>query len=93
MEIIYKIIYHHLSVKDIQNLGTSDKEIIKKFIENKLTTNPLVFGKPLRKSLKGYRKLRVKNFRIVFKIEKQTVKILAIKHRRDIYSEIIKRLT
>ncbi|MES2504791.1 MAG: type II toxin-antitoxin system RelE/ParE family toxin [Myxococcota bacterium] len=44
-------------------------------------------GKPLRYSLKGHRRLRVGDYRVVYRIEpqNQTVVIIAIKHRKDIY--------
>lgn len=89
----YEIIYHQLVVKeDIVKLGTSDRSLIQKMINKKLTENPEVFGKPLRKSLKNHRKLRVGNFRVIFRIEGQTVKIFAILHRSIIYKTIEQRL-
>ena len=49
--------------------------------------DPIAFGKPLRYSLKGHRRLRVSDYRIVYRIESQTntVIIIAIKHRKDVY--------
>lgn len=45
--------------EDIPALPKTWKEKIKKAIESKLRHEPEVFGKPLRKSLKGFRSLRV----------------------------------
>jgi len=49
--------------------------------------DPIGFGKPLRYSLKGHRRLRVSDYRILYRIEPETktVLIVAIKHRKDIY--------
>ncbi len=89
MEVSYTIIYQeHVIKKHIPNLSTAVKVLIKNAIEQKLMVDPLYFGKPLRYSLKGYRSLRVDDYRIVFKIELQEVTIIAIKHRKDVYNNI-----
>jgi mRNA interferase RelE/StbE len=93
MEITYRILYQARVVSDdISTLSVTDAKRIKRAIENKLTRQPETFGRPLRRSLKGYRKLRVGDFRIVFKITSGTVLILAILHRSIIYKEITKRV-
>ena len=76
--------------KDIPALPKSIKATIKKAIEERLMHDPVGFGKPLRYSLKGHRRLRVGDYRIVFRIEADSdiVVIIAIKHRKDIYEEI-----
>ena len=84
---IFVIEYHIEVVKhDIPNLPKKVKKRIKKAIEEKLVTSPEVFGKPLRRSLKGYRKLRVGDYRIIFKIQKNKVKIFIIQHRSVVYT-------
>ena len=94
MEIKYEIKYHYLVVEeDIPKLDKINRNKVKEAIEEKLTTKPEFFGKPLRQSLKGYRKLRVRDYRIVFKIEKQTVGVLMIKHRMEVYQKALKRLS
>ncbi len=74
--------------KDLPNLTTSVKALIKKAIEEKLIIDPIHYGKPLRYSLKGYRSLRVGNYRIIYTIEaqKNRIVIIAIKHRKDAYN-------
>ena len=78
--------------QDIPSLATEWKNRIKKNIEQKLIFYPEIFGKPLRRSLKGYRKLRVGDFRVVFRIEGQNVKIFAISHRSIVYKIVAKRI-
>jgi len=93
MELKFNIIYaEEVIKKDIPNLDNKSKKIIKKAIEHKLIVYPEVFGKPLRKSLAGYRKLRVGEYRIIFEISKQDVIIWMIGHRREIYQNSVKRL-
>lgn len=82
----YDIQYHEAVIKhDIPKLSTTVQHNIKVAIEGKLTNFPEYFGKPLRRSLKGYRKLRVGDFRIIFRIEERMVKIFVIQHRSAVY--------
>ena len=74
MGVRFTIIYTDSVVKkDIPNLDKKTKQIIKTAIEYKLTTHPEIFGKPLRKSLVGYRKLRVGAYRVIFEISKTSL--------------------
>lgn len=83
----FVIEYHEAVVKhDIPNLPDKIKSRIKQAIEEKLMSSPEVFGKPLRRSLKGYRKLRVSDYRIIFEIKKNKVKIFIIQHRSVVYT-------
>jgi mRNA-degrading endonuclease RelE of RelBE toxin-antitoxin system len=61
--------------------------MIKKAIEERLMQDPLRFGKPLRFSLKGHRRLRVGDYRVLYRIEPESssVLVVAIKHRREVY--------
>lgn len=92
MGIKFDIAYHELVVKDdIPRLSTADKIRVKKAIEKKLITEPEAFGKPLRRSLKGYRKLRIGDYRVIFRIEGEKVKIFLIAHRSVVYQMMSKR--
>ncbi len=88
----FKILYHK-DVKhiDLPKVSKETKIRIRKAIEERLLTKPERYGVPLRGTLKGYWKLRVGDYRIVYKIEKSTLIILGIRHRKDIYKEVIKR--
>ena len=50
----------------------------KRVIEERLAVRPEVFGRPLRRTLKGYWKLRVSDYRIINKVINQTIRIFAI---------------
>lgn len=89
----YILQYHEKILKDdIPKLPRRTKDRLKNTIETKLAANPETFGLPLRRSLKGYRKLRVGDYRIVFKITGKTVKILIIAHRSVVYQKIFSRI-
>ena len=85
---LYQIHYLESVVKeDIPELSTTAKKLIKKAIEERLMVDPIGFGKPVRYSLKGHRRLRVSDYRIVYRIEPEehSVIIIAIKHRKAVY--------
>jgi len=93
MGLKFEIQYHEAVVsEDIPKLSSEWKDTIKNAIETKLVVRPEVFGKPLRYSLKGYRKLRGGDYRVVFRIEKTAVKILLIQHRSVAYKVLKKRV-
>jgi mRNA interferase RelE/StbE len=85
---------YHPDVKsiDIPLLDAKLKTRIKNAIERRLTTAPHLYGEPLRKTLHGYWKLRVGDYRVVFKIVAEEVWILGIIHRKKVYKAIEKRL-
>ena len=89
----FEIQYHTDVVrKDIPDLSQTARDQIKQAIEKKLTTSPDQFGKPLRRSLKGYRRLRIGDYRIIFRIEGNIIKIFIIQHRSVVYKQSKKRL-
>lgn len=89
----FELRYHELVIeKDIPKLPKSVKQKIAHAIENKLVFSPEYFGKPLRRSLKGYRKLRVGDYRVIFRIEGGVVKIFIIQHRSVVYTKSVHRL-
>jgi addiction module RelE/StbE family toxin len=87
MEIRFKIEYLEVVEKQVASIPSNIKNTIKNAIEERLTTNPVELGKPLRYSFKGHRRMRVGNYRIIYRIEDltKTIIIIAIKHRKDIY--------
>lgn len=94
---MYRVVYHKLVLKeDIIKIPKKDLEQIFKAIEKKLFKDPLNFGKPLRKELKGYYKLRIGRYRAVYRIQddKVIVYILKIGLRKDlqVYLDAAKRL-
>jgi mRNA interferase RelE/StbE len=89
----YSIIYHpDVKKNDLPKIDARNKSMIKRAIEERLTNNPEVYGKPLRRSLKGYWKLRVGDYRVVFKISGDDIRILAIIDRKAVYQQSEKRV-
>jgi mRNA interferase RelE/StbE len=92
MEIRYSLELHSKVIKDdLPRIDTSWRATIRDAVREKLQTEPEFYGKPLRQHLKGCWKLRVGDYRIVFRIQGRKVFILAILHRSVVYGEMKKR--
>ncbi len=80
MEIIFSDEFRkdYRRIKD----GKLREKIIKAI--KKLETLPHS-GKPLRYNLRGYRRLVVKPFRIVYRIERERIIINCFEHRKKVY--------
>jgi mRNA interferase RelE/StbE len=77
---------------DIPSLDAKLRTRIKNAIETRLTIATHLYGEPLRKTLRGYWKLRVGDYGVIFKIVNEEVWVLDIIHRKNIYQAIEKRL-
>jgi mRNA interferase RelE/StbE len=89
---MFRVVYHpRVVTDDILSIPTAERRRIRHAIEDRLVTHPDLYGKPLRRSLKGYRKLRVGDYRVIFRIEKNIVRILVIQHRSAVYGTAGKR--
>jgi len=85
----YRIRYHpDVKAKDISKLNRTIQKRTKTAIEQRLLVSLEKYSEPLRRTLKGYRKLRVGDYRIVLKIEGTGILILAICHRKDVYERM-----
>ena len=73
--------------EDIPALPKTMRELIKRVIETRLTIDPIGLGKPLRYSFVGHRRIRVGDYRVVYRVDpkKTLVTIVFIKHRKDVY--------
>jgi mRNA interferase RelE/StbE len=88
----YRLIYHKdVKNADLPKIDNKNKAMIKRAIEERLATQPEKYGSPLRRTLKGYWKLRVGDYRVIFKISGYDIFILGIMNRKGVYSQINKR--
>ncbi|MBN1663982.1 MAG: type II toxin-antitoxin system RelE/ParE family toxin [Deltaproteobacteria bacterium] len=87
-------LHYHPDVRseDLPLLDQKARERIRKAIEERLQTAPQDYGEPLRKTLKGFWKLRVGDYRVVFKVIEPEVWILGIRHRKSVYKDIGSRI-
>ena len=88
----YMLIYHpKVRSVDLPKINEKNKSMIKRAVEERLAIHPEIYGNPLRRTLKGYWKLKVGQYRVVFKITGNEILILGIIHRRDVYRRVSKR--
>jgi mRNA interferase RelE/StbE len=89
LEVTWKVSYKKSVEKDLKKISKDIQYIIKRAIEEKLMTDPLKFGAPLRRNLQGLMKLRVGAYRIIYSIDAKIVTVYVIKvgHRKDVYGK------
>ena len=76
----YRIEYlESVVTEDIPRLSKAAQRQIKQAIESKLSSHPMEFGKPLRYSLKGARRLRVGDYRVIYTVEPDEVILIYIR--------------
>ena len=87
----WQISYHPEIEDDISGLPKNIKTRVQKAIEQRLLADPIRYGVPLRRSLYGYRKLRVGDYRVIFKLDKDNIVVLKIGHRKEVYNKVYLR--
>ena len=81
---IYRIFYTDKAVKDIGKLDNlTKKRIGKKILE--YTKNPFNYAIKLTDEKIGQYRFRIGEYRVVFDVDKNSIIVLKIKHRKDAY--------
>ena len=88
---------HRLVIaEDFKKIPSSDQKHILQVIHKKLSIDPHTYGKPLSAEFAGYFRLRIEDYRAVYRILKEEIVVLVIKVgiRRDdtVYRELFSRL-
>lgn len=94
---MWQVKIHRLVLKeDFKKLSPKQRQHILAVIKRKLSFAPEAYGKPLSREFSGYWRLRVEDFRVIYRIVKDKIQILVIKVgiRRDaaIYEALFARL-
>ena len=82
----YKLLYTKSAAKDIQKLDT----VVKKRLKGKLEIyagNPLIYAKKLTDFSLGTSRWRIGNYRVTFDMDGETIVVLRVRHRREIYKK------
>jgi mRNA interferase RelE/StbE len=91
--VAFTVKYHHdVKIIDLPGINVKMRARIRRAIESRLMKAPQEYGVPLRKNLRGYWKLRVGDYRVVFKVEGEVVYVLGIRHRKNIYEDVPGRI-
>jgi mRNA interferase RelE/StbE len=89
----FELRYHSDVVrKDIPRLDAPTRKRIKQTIEQKLTTQPEEFAKPLAYTRTGLWSLRVGAWRVIFAMSGVELWILRIGHRREVYDALDRKI-
>jgi len=82
----YAIVFTKEAVKDIEKIDTTIKrQLYKKLIYFKELDDIKVVAKKLHNHDVGEYRLRVGSFRIIFDLDKHTIIVLRVEHRKDGY--------
>jgi len=81
------ILTENVIKNDIPAIPAANYDQIMRAIHERLSVNPLAFGKQLRHGLSYYRSLRVGDWRIAYRVEGNNVIIAHIELRRDAYKK------
>jgi len=87
---MWLIVYHQELKNDVAQLPKNIRLRIQKAIEERLLVDPISFGEPLRRVLKGYRKFRVGDYRLIYRLDKKTIIVLFLAHRKHVYDQFLK---
>lgn len=88
----YGLAYHPDVKSDIAGIPANIKARIRRAIEERLLGDPVRRGEPLRHSLKGHRKIRVGDYRVIYRINGRIVLVLKIGHRKEVYGQVRRRM-
>lgn len=94
---MWRIKIHRLvHEEDFKKIPLNDQKHITQVIHKKLSLDPQAYGKPLSGEFAGYFRLRIEDYRAVYRIIKDEIVVLVIKVgiRRDdtVYQELFARL-
>lgn len=84
----FEITYRPAARKDIVSIPIQDQLRIKIAIETKLRPAPFLYGVPLHGNLKGFHKLRIGQYRIVFEVREKIIEIFCIGLRKNVYEKV-----
>lgn len=94
---MWAIKFHPLVLReDFKKVDSENQRQILRQIVKKLSINPEAYGKALSGELRGYWRLRIGDFRVIYRILKDKVEVLVVKIgiRRDfeVYEKFLLRL-
>jgi mRNA interferase RelE/StbE len=82
----YRMVFSASAKRDFDKLDRATRQRIAKklrfFLEQ---DDPLGYARPLvHASIGGYR-FRIGHFRVIFDVDDETIQVLSVRHRRDVY--------
>jgi mRNA interferase RelE/StbE len=90
----YRIEFLDAATKDLKKIdGSVARRVLETIIE-KLSQDPKQPGQPLKGKVTGFWRLRVGDYRVVYRILEDKVLVLVVKvgHRKSVYRELFSRV-
>lgn len=88
----YEVRLHHETSRDLASIPRNLADRILAAIDQRLSSAPDRYGERLRKSLRGYWRLRVGDYRVVYSIAGRQVRVFGVMDRKEIYERVARRL-
>lgn len=88
----YEILFRPEVEDDLRTIDRAQRKRALAAIEERLTSHPEQYGKPLGGNLAGLRRIRFGDFRVAYQVKGGQVVIWAILNRKDIYAELVRRV-
>ena len=89
MSWVYRV--EESALRELRDLGPSVAAEVIAYLDARITgsVDPRQFGKPLRGTLKGFWRYRVRDYRILCRLEQGilTVVVISVGHRSKVYGE------
>ena len=87
-----RLIYHPaVESHDLLRLDAQMRLRVMVALEERVSTQPTIQGKPLRGTLKGLWSMRVGDHRIIYTVAADEVWVLKIGHRKEAYRDAVRR--
>ena len=89
----FRLVYHPaVHTDDLPSINQDLQRRMVHAIEQRLATAPTSYGEPLRYHLKGFWKLRVGDYRVIYRMIGEKVLVVAIGYCNTIYALTPRRL-
>ena len=85
----WKVEFEREAEKELNRIDQQHAKRILKYLFERIASpdDPRRFGEALKQNLSGLWKYRVGNYRIVYNLYKESILVLRIGHRKNIYKE------
>lgn len=80
----YRILYKSSVEKDFKGIEINQRKRIIKKIETALSQDPYK-GKQLKGEYKGFWRIRIGDYRVVYRIMQKDIVIVAVGHKKEVY--------
>jgi mRNA interferase RelE/StbE len=88
----YRVLFHHEVLEDLRRIPRNMAARILRVSQGRLGSRPEAYGQRLRQSFRGFWKLRVGDYRVVYEITGCEIRVYGVGHRKTVYDDMMARL-